>query len=213
MRLLSHIKININAGAEVSGAEAMMVRRDRKREAGFSVLEIAVVVVLVGVVIAFAAPKISNGMREYRLGVGTRQMVDYIKRAKSQAVANNQTSSLIADPPNRRIGLVVRNSAGTVLRTDYYALPRDVSFALPPNVVAPMTGAPTSTSVSFPLQSGSSTVRQQDFNTRGFPAVTGTTMNAVYLTNGTSYRAVTLNSYGGIRTWWWVGGQWRDSTQ
>lgn len=207
---LSSIKTNCGAGAE-PGAEATMVQKSCNKEAGFTFQEIAVVVLLVGIVIAFAAPKITNAMREYRLDVGIRQTVDAFKRAKSQAVANNRISSLVADTANNRIGLLVFDDAGDVVRTDFVSLPDDIVFALPPEVVAPMTGAPTSSSVSFPLQEESTSLHQQDFTTRGFPDVaTPNAINAVYLSNGISYRAVTINSYGGIRTWWWRDGAWTD---
>lgn len=189
-----------------------MIRKNRKKEVGFSVVEVAVVVLLVGIVIAIAAPGIASAMREYRLDVGIRQVSDAIKRAKAQAIANNRPASLFADITNNRIGLLVFDNQGNVLRTDYLSLPDDVSFALPPDVVAPVSGAPTSSSVSFPLQEGETSIYQQTFNTRGFPVVASPNdINAVYLTNGRSYRAITYNSYGGIRTWWWRDSQWQGS--
>lgn len=189
-----------------------MIPRSNKKEVGFSVVEVAVVVVLVGVVIAFAAPRIANAMREYRLSLGIRQVVDAIKRAKTQAIANNKTSSLFVDVANRKIGLFTFDNAGNVLRTDYVSLPDDVSFALPANIVAPVSGAPISATVSFPLKSGSTSIFQQDFSTRGFPVVASAAdINVIYMTNGSSYRAVTFNSYGGTRTWWWKGTVWQDT--
>jgi prepilin-type N-terminal cleavage/methylation domain-containing protein len=209
---ISHIKISIDAEAEVLCAEAMMAQKSYKKEAGFSMVEVAVVVLIVGVIIAFATPKITNAMREYRLDQGIRQVVDAIKRAKAQAVANNKTACVIADTANNRLGLFVFNNAGDVIRTDYVSLPQDIEFALPPSVVAPFDDVPVETSVSFPLKSGSTTLRQMDFTTRGFPDVDDNAMNAIYLGNGTSYRAVTLNSYGATRTWWWRSSEWKDST-
>lgn len=211
VNLISHIKTSISVGVEVSGAEAMMAQKSYKKEAGFTVVEVAVVVLIVGVIIAFATPKIANAMRAYRLDQGIRQIVDSIKRAKAQAVGNNKTSSIIVDTENNRIGLLVFSNEGNVLRTDYVSLPQNISFALPPDVVAPVDDAPTSSSVSFPLQDDSTTVHQQDFTTRGFPDVEDNAINAIYLSNGTSYRAVTMNSYGATRTWWWSGGEWKGS--
>jgi len=115
-----------------------------------------------------------------------------------------------------RIGLVRYQSNGTTVDSiDYTPLPQGISFAVPANVTAPVTGAPTSSSVSFPAQGSSTTVFVQDFNSRGLPIVTAGAINAVYLTNGKTFRAVTVNCVGGVRKWSWRivhddYGEWND---
>ena len=186
-----------------------MIEKDRKQELGFTVLEITVVVLIVGAVVAFAAPRISNAMREYRLNLAIRQISDLIQRAKTQAMSDNRNTTIRIDIANRQAGIVVRDSAGAEIRTDYVPLPQGVTFSMPASVVAPMTGAPIASSVSFPAQGSSTTVFQQDFNSRGFPTVaTVGAINAIYLTNSRTYRALTLTSVGGIRTWTWQTNQW-----
>jgi Tfp pilus assembly protein FimT len=183
--------------------------KSRKQEHGFTVLEITVVVLLVGAVVAFATPRIANAMREYRLAMAVRQISDLIQRAKTQAMSDNKTVTLRVDTANRRAGIVVKDSSGTEVRTEYVPLPQGVTFTLPASVNAPMTGAPYASSVSFPAQSGSTTVFQQDFNSRGFPVVSAAgAINSIYLSNSRTYRALTLSSVGGIRTWTWQTNQW-----
>lgn len=187
-----------------------MSTETRRQESGFTILESAVVVLLVGAVIAMATPKITGAMREYRLNVAMRQMADLIHRVKTQAVSDNHKASLVVDTANNRMGLIVYDINGTVVRTDYSPLPLGVSFATPSGVNAPVAGAPTSRPVSFPGQDGSTIVFQQDFNSRGFPQVNGGTINAVYLTNGVTYRAVTMNSVSATTIFRWEGDQWVD---
>jgi Tfp pilus assembly protein FimT len=182
----------------------------KRDERGFTMIEGAVVVLVAGVILALATPKILNAMREHRLSMAAREVTDLIQRAKTQALANNQRSSLIVDVAGRQIGLAVYDASGsTITSVNYVPLPEDINFQTPPSVIAPMTGAPTSSAVSFPSYSGSTTAFKQDFTTRGFPSVSSAgAINSVYLGNGRSYRAITLTSVGGLRTWWWEDGAW-----
>jgi prepilin-type N-terminal cleavage/methylation domain-containing protein len=178
---------------------------------GFTILEISIVVLIAGVVLAFATPKIVNAMREYRLNIAMHQAADLIQRVKTQAVSDNHKASLVVDTGNRRFGIVVYDSSGAVVRTDYMPMPDGITFAAPTGVTAPVSGAPTSPSVSFPAQGGSTTVFQQDFNSRGFPVVAAAgAINALYITNGYSYGVVTVNSVSGIRIFRWEASQWVD---
>lgn len=187
-----------------------MSTETRRQESGFTILETAVVVLVVGAVIAMATPKIAGAMREYRLNVAMRQMADLVHRVKTQAVSDNHKASLVVDTFNNRMGLLVYDINGNVVRTDYMPLPFGVTFATPSGVNAPVSGAPTNRPVSFPGQDGSTTVFQQDFNSRGFPVVNAGAINAVYLTNGATYRAVTMNSVSATTSFRWEGDQWID---
>jgi type II secretory pathway pseudopilin PulG len=185
-----------------------MIGKSGRQERGFTVIEIAVVVLIMGAVIAFSAPRITNAMREYRLNMAVRQIADLIQRAKAQAMADNRNVSVRIDTANRRAGLVIRDAAGAEVRTDYIPLPQGVTFSMPAGVTAPMTSAPFASSVSFPAFGSSTTVFQQDFNSRGFPSVAAGAINSIYLSNSRTFRALTLTSVGGMRTWTWQTNQW-----
>jgi Tfp pilus assembly protein FimT len=178
-------------------------------EAGFSVVETTVVVVVAAVVIAFAAPRMTNAMREFRLQSATQMMADMVARAKMQGLVNNTTSSLVVDTANNRLGFTTFDpGTNTANGTTWVPLPQGITFGRPQTAGAPMTGAPTSASISFAAQNGSTSVFQQDFTSKGFPNVTAGTVHAVYLTNGKSYSAITLTSVGGVRLWRWDGSNW-----
>ena len=67
-------------------------------------------------------------------------------------------------------------------------------------------------SVSFAPKAGSTTVFEQQFNSRGFLVVASpATVQAIYVGNGQVFRAVTLTSVGGIRTWKWNASQWANT--
>ncbi len=188
-----------------------MNRIIRQKEAGFSFVELAIVLLLVGIVAAFATPQITNAMRQYRLNMAIRQLTDLVQRGKAEAVAENRKASLVVDTNNRKIGLIVDDGSGTILRTDFVTLPEGVNFAKPANAAAPIAGAPTSLNVSFPAQNGSPTIFQQDFTSRGFLSVaTPGTINAIYVGSNADYRAITITSVGGVRTFQWKAGAWQS---
>lgn len=183
-----------------------------RRESGFTILETAVVVLVAGVIFAIATPKFVNAMREYRVSMASRQLADLIHRAKTQAVADNRRVAIRLDTANNRAGVVVYNDDGTEMRTEYIPLPQGVSFSRPSSAGAPVTGAPAERSVSFGLKQGSSTVYEQQFNSRGFPVVgSPTTIHALYVGNGKAFRAITLTSVGGLRSWKWKDTQWTNT--
>lgn len=190
-----------------------MSRSTARSARGFTVIEATIAVFIASVIVAFSTPKIINAMRQYRVSMAARQLADLIQRAKVEAVSQNRNVTLRIDTTNNRAGLVIRDAAGAEVGVQYIPLPQGVRFVLPAGTVpAPTTGAPTSASVSFPAQSGSTTVFEQDFNSRGFPAVSAGAINAIYVGSyNKSYSAVTLNSVGGIRTWSWSGSQWLNT--
>jgi prepilin-type N-terminal cleavage/methylation domain-containing protein len=187
-----------------------MRNKAARRQSGFTMIEAAVVILLAGIIMAFATPKIVNAMREHRLSMAVREVSDQIQRARAQAIQDNATRALMVDTSGRQLGLaiyvggVIPNASSAY----YVPLPQGITFQTPTGVVAPLAGTPTGSAVSFPSYGGSATVLQQDFTSRGFPSVAAGTMNAIYLTNGVTYRAITMSSYGNIRTWWWEGGAW-----
>ncbi|HLG13211.1 MAG TPA: hypothetical protein VJH03_01640 [Blastocatellia bacterium] len=191
-----------------------MVGKNNSRENGSTLVQAAITVAIIGVVVAFATPKIASGLREHRLSIASRQVADLIQRAKTQAISDNRTSSIVVDTAGQRMGLAVYDDAGAVSRIDYVPLPSDITFALPPNVSAPLAGAPTAKAVSFPAYDNSTVVFKQDFTSRGFPSVAAPgTINAVYLSNGRSYRGVTMSGVGGLRVWTWEDTKWVPITK
>jgi prepilin-type N-terminal cleavage/methylation domain-containing protein len=184
----------------------------RQQERGFTLIETVVVVLVVGIVVAFAAPKITNAMRNYRMKTTMRRLMDLMQQAKTQAVADNRRASLIVDTANRRMGLEVLDKDGNLLRTDYVNLPEGITFSKPLNTIAPMTGAPTTNAISFPPYQSSTTTFRQNFNSRGFPEVaTPGAINAIYIGNGREFSAITLSCVGGVRTYMWSSSRWEST--
>jgi len=180
----------------------------RKNERGFTMVEITVVVLVAGIVGAIAVPRITSAMRSHRLNIATRQVLDTMKRAKMTAVSQNRTSAIGVDINGRRMGLVLFNTDGTVNSVEYIPLPDGVSFQRPPGITANPEGVTGTGVVSFNEQGG---FYRQDFNSRGFPVVPFGGNVSIFLGNGRDYKAVTMSSVGGVRTFRLEGGDWENT--
>jgi Tfp pilus assembly protein FimT len=184
--------------------DLVMNNQRAQRESGYTILQLAVVVLMTGTVVAIATPKITNAMREYRGNIALRHIVDTMNRAKMQAISENKRSAMMIDTANNRAGMAVLKydtptATWIVDQTYYISLPQGVTFQRPS--AAP--GGVTSTGVtSFAPVAGSTTLYRQDFNSRGFPIVAnGSDVASIFIGNGQSYRAITMTSVGGIRTY------------
>jgi Tfp pilus assembly protein FimT len=181
-----------------------MSGKKSRSELGFTILETSIVLLLAGVVVAIATPKITNAMREFRANIAMRQMVDTLNRVKMQAVSENKRSAMIVDTANSKAGMAVLKydtpSSSWIVDQVYYSpLPQGVTFQRP---TAAPTGVTNTAVTSFPAYGTSTTVFRQDFNTRGFPVVAnGSDIVSIFIGNGKSYRCVTMTSSGGLRTY------------
>lgn len=181
-----------------------MISKRLRQEAGYTILQLVVTVLVSGSVIAIATPKITNTMREYRANIAMRNISDTLNRAKMQAISENKRSAMLIDTASNRAAMAVlkydtATASWIIDQTYYVSLPQGVTFQRP-SITAP-SGVTASGVTSFPAVSGSTTVFRQDFNSRGFPIVAnGSDVAAIFVGNGQSYRAITMTSVGGIRT-------------
>ena len=161
---------------------------------------------------AFATPRITNAMRAYRINIATRQVVDTLKRVKTQAVSENKRAAFVVDTANRQAGLATLNTDGTVKNTSYINLPQGIVFQRPSVSTNPAgVSSSLTTAVSFSQYGSTGSVYKQDFNTRGFPVVAnGTDTICIFVGNGKEYRAITMSSVGGIRLYKLDGTTWTD---
>lgn len=182
-----------------------MISKRLRQEAGYTILQLAVTVLVSGSVIAMATPKITNAMREYRANIAMRNIADTLSRAKMQAISENKRSAMMIDTNNNRAGMaVLKYDAATaswiIDQTYYVSLPQGVIFQRPA-ITAP-SGVTATGVTSFAAVSGSTGVFRQDFNSRGFPiTANGSDVASIFIGNGQSYRAITMSSVGGLRTY------------
>lgn len=74
---------------------SLLTSDHRKRcSEGFSLIEMAIVILIVAVVAAFVVPQILVYMRNYRLGVGARNVATAVQRARYLATSNNTRAGI-----------------------------------------------------------------------------------------------------------------------
>ena len=189
-----------------------MFNARRTCERGFTMLECGIAVAIISIIVAIALPRLNNAMREHKVNIGMRLVVDTIKRAKMQAVSENKDSGLAVDTTGRRIGVVIFNDDLSLDRIEFIPLPDGVSFQRPDGVTAVPDGVKTTTEVVSFAKQGS--YNQQKLNSRGFPTVgSGADVISIFLGNGKSYRAITMSSVGGIRTYTLENNAWLNTGQ
>ena len=182
-----------------------MFSKRLRQEGGYTILQVVVVVLLAGLVMAIATPKITNAMREYRANIALRNIADTMNRTKMQAISENKRSAMLIDTATNRAAMAVLKydaptASWVVDQTYYVSLPQGVTFQRP--AIAAPSGVTTTGVTSFPAIAGSTTVFRQDFSSRGFPLVaSGSDVASIFIGNGQSYRAITMTSVGGMRTY------------
>ena len=66
----------------------------RRTARGFSLIEVAVILMVIGIITAFIVPQALAWMRLYRLGVGSRNVATALQRARYLATSNNTRAAL-----------------------------------------------------------------------------------------------------------------------
>jgi len=113
-------------------------KRGAGRQRGFTLIELMIAVVVVGILVGIAFPSYQNSVRKSHRSAAQAQMLDIANREQQYLLSNREYSATLAD-----LG---------------YAMPADVAARYTCSVAVDNTGLPTFTISCVPtaLQSGSS---------------------------------------------------------
>jgi type II secretory pathway pseudopilin PulG len=67
-------------------------------------VELVVILLVVGILVAILVPAIGTWLEEYRLNIAGQQVVDALQAAKMAAVAKSRRTELVFDVPGNRLG-------------------------------------------------------------------------------------------------------------
>jgi Tfp pilus assembly protein FimT len=185
-----------------------------KRTAGFSVIEMVLVVGIALVVGAMAAPSVMSAVANMRLRSSASGVAGLLQNARMQAVKEDTFYT------SRSTTL-----SGTQTLVAYVDLDNDQSYdsneptlQLPANTTFEFSGFPSTSSLGSPT---TPTAFLPAFNARGLPCVaagtvcnTITTPVAYFVRNARPFgafgwAAVSITPAGRVRTWIWDGNAWR----
>jgi Tfp pilus assembly protein FimT len=127
----------------MSGRRNKQPVSEKSRAAGFSMIELLVVVAIVMVVAGLAIPQITLTLRNYQLTSAASQIADAIKFARFEAIRRNSQTSFLAWWSG------VRWSVGTDSNFDSTLQPSERQYEITGNVTL-LTAAGVPTSVNLP---------------------------------------------------------------
>jgi prepilin-type N-terminal cleavage/methylation domain-containing protein len=101
-----------------------------RKECGFSIIELTIVVLIIAVAAAFLVPQALAYMRMYRLGVGARDVATALQRARFLATSNNTRAGVFM-PEMQRVQIEQYDPEGKAepLLKGLVLLPNGVTIA------------------------------------------------------------------------------------
>jgi prepilin-type N-terminal cleavage/methylation domain-containing protein len=142
---------------------------DKRKQSGFTLVELLVVVLIILVISAFALPSIARALASIRLRSTATSVNGLIQQVRMQAVRDNKFYTLrtqAAVAPNGLLTLYIDTNANGVLDLG------EASVAIASDtVISDGTGGPATvpTNVAFPPYVKFATLGLMSFNERGLP--------------------------------------------
>ena len=97
--------------------------------AGFSLLELVVVVILVSLVVAVVSPSFNSGLRSLELETAGRDLITAMKYARSEAIGKQHVQRIVLEgETDSQARYCLANEFGEVIKA--YPLPAGVSFVM-----------------------------------------------------------------------------------
>lgn len=181
----------------------------RGRAGGFTLLEVLLAVTVVGVMSALAVPFAQSQIEGYRMQTAVNMIRSQLNAAKMKSAAQGVDYQVAVTSSG--LELNEKNSSGgftQVVNTETMPLPTGVSFGFGTLTTGAGDGseqASGSGSMS-PVQASAIT-----FNSMGLPVTSAgvpQAQNAIYVTDGSRYGAVTVSLGGRILSWYYQGSAW-----
>lgn len=158
----------------------------KKWKSGFTIIEVLVAMIIIGIMASIAIPGFSRWLPNQRLKVAARDLFSNMQLAKMEAIKTNTNCSisLSTGPPDQ---YTVSCLNKTIVLTGYGS---GIQFQGPP---------PSGQTFSSPTIT---------FTSRGI--TTSTTTFNIYLSNATNsaYYKVVTSPYGGLKIQKWNGATW-----
>jgi prepilin-type N-terminal cleavage/methylation domain-containing protein len=116
-----------------------------RRAAGFSLVEILVVVAIAAVILAIAIPNVAGVMESNKLQTSTSMLASKLAEARINALKRNRATWLRVDAPRGRVQVQTSGPGGTTLDIGGMGLlPSGVGFVEPaPQIQFDSVGRPT----------------------------------------------------------------------
>jgi len=181
----------------------------RRRQHGFSMVELLTVMIVGGVIAAMAAPAVLSIARNYRSGGDMRSLGGAVSVAKMRSAAAFTNARVRADLTARTFQIEVWNTTTNTWDVEggTQNLSKDISFGTGSVTTPPPNTQGTLGQAALCRDNANATIADTAciiFNSRGIPVNsigTPTATHALYVTDGVSVWGVTVSVTGVTRTW------------
>jgi prepilin-type N-terminal cleavage/methylation domain-containing protein len=227
-----------NVGAFPRVPQASHLTTANKRRRGFSIVELMVVVIILGVLVAIAIPSVTTSTRNFRIGGDTRAIAAQLDLARMRAAADFTHARVYINLNGNTLHLEIWNKAGdsthttgcwqtdgdsnacTQASSPVTSLAEGDTFGFgsisagPTASTSTTAQAPACTSGVAGASAGSSIANTAciEFNSRGYPVGSTNTIvasDALYITNNsTLYSAVAVSISGQPTAYAYTGSKW-----
>jgi prepilin-type N-terminal cleavage/methylation domain-containing protein len=176
----------------------------RRRQAGFTIIEVLMVTVILAIAVTIAIPSFSRWLPGYRLRTAMRDLYGNIQLAKLSAIKSNQDCDInFYTSPKHRYEITLEKLVSGVTVVE---------------LVRGVTLSEYGSGVQFLGPGGQTfTVPTVTFNSRGLISTFSGVTNSVtayygYLSNDdrSAYYRVGTNTGGVVQSQKWVGGSWKS---
>ena len=121
------------------------------REAGFSLIEIMVVVMISAIIMTFSLIIFGEASANYQLGQNASTLASQIERARSLAVKYNQTLTMGFTSENTVMGLTCADCANAKTELPPYTIPSGISLSNYPTLTIKGNGTISATNASITI--------------------------------------------------------------
>jgi len=128
------LEVSEESGREVRMNMGVCKSNSKKSDAGFSVIELGVVVLIAGVITAASVVMFSTGKARYQLRQKAEKISWQIERARSLAVKYNQTLTLGFSSENSLFGLTCTSCSGPKSELPSLRMPTGVNLSAYPTI-------------------------------------------------------------------------------
>ena len=184
-------------------AKEREMRETRTREAGFSLVELGISLIVMLIIMAIALPALMNGWNAYRLTSAASSVAGLLQRARFEAIHKNANLSVLGQTVGGvfAIGIDENNNGVIDPREPQIQLPGPATLINPGIAPGPVSmgpsyaaaAAPPTNSVAFDPRG---TVVPRPGTPPPYIAYFGITNQPKY-----GFRAVTITAMGQIKTW------------